>query len=254
MRESPSDPGSPVRAYRIGRHSVDRPIYDTTGAEDAPGRWNKKGEGVIYASEYYSTAVLETLVHLPVPQLPDNRHVATFSIPPNTSFETFKPENHVGWDNRYYPTVARDYGSSWYQENRSAVLLVPSVIAPCDKNLVINPNYPGALQFVRSPSSILPFRWDERLRSLLDMFSLVPAGQRAIDAQLSEYKLPPIGSRVVWSVYGAEEQGRVTGFIPAGGMGLDKVILTDLDGIELTIELPLAPGEWIALADANAGD
>ena len=122
---------------------------------------------MLYAAECYSTAVLETLVHLPTPELPNNRHVATFTIPPETSFEGFDPEGHADWDDRDDPTVARAYGSLWYREGRSAVLLVPSVIAPSDRNLVINPNHPDARKFVEFPS-IVPFRWDERLRRLLD--------------------------------------------------------------------------------------
>ena len=156
-----------MRAFRIGRHSRGRPIYDTAGAEATPGRWNESGEGVIYAAECYSTAVLETLVHLPTPELPNNRHVATFTIPLETSFEGFDPEGHAGWDDRDNPTVARAYGSRWYREGRSAVLFVPSVIAPSDRNLVINPNHPDAEEFVECPS-IVRFRWDERLRRLLD--------------------------------------------------------------------------------------
>ena len=122
---------------------------------------------MIYAAECYSTAVLETLVHLPTPELPNNRHVATFTIPPETSFEGFDPEGHAGWDDRDDPTVARSYGSLWYREGRTALLLVPSVIAPSDRNLVINPNHPDAGEFVEFPL-IVPFRWDERLRRLLD--------------------------------------------------------------------------------------
>lgn len=161
-----SDLALPLQAYRIGRHSHGRPIYDTDGAAGTPGRWNRCGEGVIYASECCSTAVLETLVHLPTPRLPGNRHVATFTIPSGTSFDVFDPDDHAGWDARDDPTVAREYGSLWYQERRSAVLLVPSVIAPSDRNVVINPNHPDARGFVK-PLVVIPFQWDERLQRLL---------------------------------------------------------------------------------------
>ena len=157
----------PRCAYRIGRHSRGRPIHDTSGAAAAPGRWNDYGEGVIYASECYSTAVLETLVHLPTPQLPDSRHVATFAIPLDTSFEVFEPDDHAGWDDHDDPTVARAYGSDWYQTARSAVLLVPSAIAPTDRNVVINPSHPHARN-IAALVPILPFRWDERLQRLFD--------------------------------------------------------------------------------------
>lgn len=153
-------------AYRIGRHSAERPIYDTTGSEVTPGRWNDYGEGVIYASACYSTAVLETLVHLAGPEVPVSRHVAWLSIDPDTSFEFFDPVNHEGWD-RDDLEVARAYGSLWYREGRSAVLVVPSVIAPSDRNLVINPNHPETLRGIRFPI-IEQFRLDKRLERLLN--------------------------------------------------------------------------------------
>lgn len=166
----------PQRAYRIGRHSQDRPIHDTTGAAATPGRWNDYREGVIYASECYSTAVLETLVHLAGPEVPGSRHVATLSIHPDTSFEVFDPENHAGWD-RDDLEVARAYGSVWYQEGRSAVLVVPSVIAPSDSNLVINANHPETGTCVRFPS-IVPFQWDKRLQRLLDASGTAGMGSK----------------------------------------------------------------------------
>lgn len=55
--------------------------------------------------------LLETLVHLPTSVLPNNRHIATFDIPSDTSFEEFPSEDYPGWDGTDDPAVARAYGS-----------------------------------------------------------------------------------------------------------------------------------------------
>lgn len=73
----------------------------------------------------------------------------------------------MGWDNLYDVSVARAYGSDWFREGRSAVFLVPSVIAPTDRNLVINLNHPDAKN-IAPLGPIRPFRWDERLKLLLN--------------------------------------------------------------------------------------
>ena len=112
--------------------------------------------------------LLETLVHLPTSVLPNNRHIATFDIPSDTSFEEFPSEDYPGWDGTDDPAVARAYGSGWFQERRSAVLLAPSAIVPTDRNVVINPNHPDA-KGIAPLSPILPFQWDDRLRRLFDV-------------------------------------------------------------------------------------
>ena len=72
------------------------------------------------------------------------------------------------------------------------------------------------------------------------------------NARLGEYGVPPIGSDVVYrtTLFG-EQQYRVTDFTPADENGPDEVVLTDTDGIEQTILLPLQPGVSITLADAD---
>ena len=68
------------------------------------------------------------------------------------------------------------------------------------------------------------------------------------NARLGEHDVPPIGSDVVYrrtTLFG-KQQCRVTRFTPADEIGPDEVVLTDADGIEQTITLPLEPGESIS--------
>jgi RES domain-containing protein len=52
-----------LTAYRIGDPAATCPIFDSTGSRIAPGRWNTVASPMIYASDHYSTAMLEKRVH-----------------------------------------------------------------------------------------------------------------------------------------------------------------------------------------------
>jgi RES domain-containing protein len=57
--------------------------------------------------------------------------------------------------------VSKAFGERWYQEKRSAILLVPSVVARVDNNILINPAHP---EFPSITTSLhQPVFWDRRL-------------------------------------------------------------------------------------------
>jgi RES domain-containing protein len=56
---------------------------------------------------------------------------------------------------------SRAYGEAWQQENRSLLLIVPSVVARIEKNILINPEHP---EFPKIETSLHhPVWWDQRL-------------------------------------------------------------------------------------------
>ncbi|MGD9739787.1 MAG: RES family NAD+ phosphorylase [Bauldia sp.] len=148
-----------LTAFRIGDPSGAHPIFDATGSMIAPGRWNTAGSPLIYASEHYSTALLEKLVH-GSGRLPPNQHFVAITIPRGVTYEVFAPPSLPGWDARP-PTVSCDYGATWCLERRSVILLVPSVVARLDRNVLINPAHP---EFTAITTSLHePVYWDRRL-------------------------------------------------------------------------------------------
>lgn len=70
-----------LTCFRIGDPTGVCPIYDTEGARLFPGRWNTETSPIIYASEHYSTAMLEKLVHANS-LLPPNQHYIRITIHP----------------------------------------------------------------------------------------------------------------------------------------------------------------------------
>jgi RES domain-containing protein len=125
----------------------------------APGRWNTPGSPMIYAAEHYSTALLEKLVH-GSGRLPPNQHFIRITVPSGVSYEVFSPAALPGWDTMP-ATVSKRFGEEWCRQRRSLVLLVPSVVARLDRNVLINPAHP---EFSRLETSLHePVYWDRRL-------------------------------------------------------------------------------------------
>jgi RES domain-containing protein len=145
--------------YRIAdaRH----PIFDATGAMLHGGRWNSVGLRAIYAAETYAGALLEVLVHSNLSQPPKNHCVVRIAIPDEVKLETVLADSMEGWDAEDM-RASRSFGDRWIQENRTAVLRVPSVITQGrDSNIVFNPAHPEfALVQADAPELV---HWDARL-------------------------------------------------------------------------------------------
>lgn len=148
-----------LSCFRIGDPSGGYPIFDATGSTLAPGRWNTPGSPLIYASRHYSTALLEKLVR-GSGRLPPNQHFIRITVPRGMSYEVFSPPALSGWDT-LPATVSRDFGERWCAERRSVILLVPSVVARVDENVLINPAHP---EFPAIETGLHePVFWDRRL-------------------------------------------------------------------------------------------
>ena len=150
-----------MRAYRIGDPAGQCPVWSTEGATRTSGRWHEAGAEVIYASEHYSTAMLEKLVHWNG-ALPPNQHFIEIAMPPGTSYEVVTADIVPDWADRG-GEAARRFARRWYDESRSTILLVPSVVARMERNVVINRWHPDFQSL--SVGLETPVWWDQRLFS-----------------------------------------------------------------------------------------
>jgi RES domain-containing protein len=148
-----------LTCFRIGDPDGTYPIFDATGSTIAPGRWNTVGSPMIYTSEYYSTALLEKLVH-GSGRLPPNQHWIRVTVPRGVAYEVLTEATLPNWDSMP-PVASKAFGERWYFEKRSLVLIVPSVVARADNNVLINPRHP---EFGSIETSLhQPVYWDRRL-------------------------------------------------------------------------------------------
>ncbi len=148
-----------IRAYRIGDPTGRNPVWSTEGAKHTSGRWHEAGAEIIYASENYSTALLEKLVHCNG-VLPPNQYFVEITIPEGTSYEVATPDTLPDWSIPGSAT-ARRFGHGWYRKNRSAILIVPSVVARMERNIVINSQHSDFRRM--SAGMETPVWWDQRL-------------------------------------------------------------------------------------------
>jgi RES domain-containing protein len=149
-----------LTAFRIGDPNGAHPIFDATGSKLYPGRWNTAASPMIYASEHYSTAMLEKLVR-GSGSLPPNQHFIEITIPNGVSYEVVEPPHLPGWDD---PSCAasKAFGEAWQKSRRSLLLLlVPSVVARMERNVLLNPEHPEFPQVTHGLHH--PVWWDRRL-------------------------------------------------------------------------------------------
>jgi RES domain-containing protein len=150
-----------MSAFRIGDPHGEFPIWDDGGARKTSGRWHETGAGVIYASQHYSTAMLEKLVHYEG-ELPPNQHFIDITIPAGTSYEVVNPDLLTGWADTAGET-ARQFGRAWYAESRSAILIIPSVVARMERNIIFQTAHDDFNAVETGLET--PVWWDERLFS-----------------------------------------------------------------------------------------
>lgn len=145
------------RAFRIA--DMRRTIFDGTGAMLHGARWNSPGRRIIYAAETYAGALLEILVHA-TGRVPRSQGYVRIEIPAALTIEEVAPGDVPRWDTLSFES-ARRFGDRWYDERRTAVLMVPSVVTLPERNVLINQEHPDFGK-IRA-SEPLPVRWDARL-------------------------------------------------------------------------------------------
>jgi RES domain-containing protein len=148
-----------LTAFRIGDPDGVYPIFDATGSRLAPGRWNTDSSPLIYASEHYSTAMLEILAN-GAGRFPLNQHFIQITIPNGVTYEMLNPAHLPGWDAKK-ASVSQSYGEAWQTSRRSLLLLVPSIVARMELNVLINPEHPEFPHVTHSLHQ--PVWWDQRL-------------------------------------------------------------------------------------------
>jgi RES domain-containing protein len=134
--------------WRIATDTKDYEADDPTGAgaKITGGRWNAVGEPMGYASETIALACLESVVHLNS-GLPFNRYLVSVTVPDDLWAGALRCDAStlpVGWDAEPPGSASPRVGGDWLASRATALLVVPSVIVPEERNILINPLDPDA--------------------------------------------------------------------------------------------------------------
>lgn len=137
--------------------------YDTLdgiGASKTGGRWTSPGLFVTYTASCGTLAILEYTAHLS--KLPSNMTLLSIDIPATLQIQIGRQIEIGSWTPGD-PLASRQIGDKWIESASTVVLQVPSVLAPGQKNYLINAKHRlfGAVKIV----SKTPFAFDSRLLS-----------------------------------------------------------------------------------------
>jgi len=143
-------PEAPALAF--WRIASDTPEYTAddlsgAGAERSGGRWNARGQPLVYASSTRALACLETVVHLGGGMaLPLNRYLVRLDVPAElwAARTVFDAARYVGWDALPSGRTSIAWGMAWAQQGASCLAEAPAVIVPEERNLLLNPRPPDA--------------------------------------------------------------------------------------------------------------
>ena len=142
--------------------------FDGEGARLAGGRWNRKGDAVVYASESLSLAALELLVHCDPALLPVDLVALRAEVPESVAIRRMNEKDLPrGWRAYPPPPSLAGIGAAWIAAGDTAVLTVPSCLVPQERNALLNPAH-GDFRRIRvgrpEPFS-LDSRWGPRRHS-----------------------------------------------------------------------------------------
>jgi RES domain-containing protein len=120
-----------VTLWRVSNHTA----LDGGGGLRAPGRWHTRGRPIVYCAGNAAAALLETLVHAEIDaeDIPVTFRYLEIEVGDSVAMETIRHVDTTKLDR------TRRVGDEWLRSGRTAILRVPSVIAPETWNLLINP-------------------------------------------------------------------------------------------------------------------
>lgn len=147
--------------YRIDRAKRKNNLLSGIGAEKIGGRWNEIGTRAVYTSQHISLAYLEVVMHLDITEdLPSDRILVHIEVPEEVSICEFTklPKN---WNTFPYNSKTQEIFTKFAEENKSAVLKVPSAIVKDEYNYILNPLH---IDFKKiSVVKVQKFTFDSRL-------------------------------------------------------------------------------------------
>jgi RES domain-containing protein len=149
--------------FRIDRAKRKNELLSGVGAEKIGGRWNEIGTRAVYTSQHISLSYLEVVMHLDITEdLPSDRILVHIEIPDDVSIYEIKklPKN---WNTFPYNSKTQEIFTKFVDENKYAVLKVPSAIVGDEHNYILNPRH---LDFPKiKVVKVQKFTFDSRLYS-----------------------------------------------------------------------------------------
>ena len=150
-----------MRAWRLSKARYAGDLSGQGAARDGQ-RWNQPGQRAVYLGLTPEITVLEVLVHLngvlSVPLV-----LSSYDVPdgPDLITEADPAALPEGWYAIPHGQASAAFGGSWLRAGQQLGLLLPSVVVPQARNLLLNPLHPAMAQVVLVQQEA--FQLDQRL-------------------------------------------------------------------------------------------
>ena len=144
--------------WRISNYSS----LDGQGGLVSSARWHTAGQPIVYLAESPSGALTEIMVHLELrpTQFPQTYKLLKVETASDLAISTIdEKELPANW--KLDPLVTRSIGDEWLASRLTALLRVPSAIAPETWNVLLNPRHADAARVTVLWHREYP--WDSRL-------------------------------------------------------------------------------------------
>ncbi|MGH9454014.1 MAG: RES family NAD+ phosphorylase [Terriglobia bacterium] len=150
------------RVYRILRRAYSKSPLDGEGGYRFGGRWSSVGTRLAYTAEHLSLAMIEYFVHIDREDLPKDLVVVMAEIPETVARPSISAKQLPGhWRQSPAPTELTEVGDRFVHDQRAAILIVPSALAPTESNWLLNPQHPDYSKIRVHPATA--FEYDRRL-------------------------------------------------------------------------------------------
>lgn len=151
-------------AFRIAHYKYAHSL-SVSGFE---GRWNSKGKLVLYASENVATSLLENILYRTGTGFNNDYKIMVIYHPEEHIEQMITSNLPKEWRSMESYDQLQKIGNSWYDEQRSLCLKVPSSILPDNYNIIFNTTHPEFKNV--KLIDVLDYEPDERLEKLLKKY------------------------------------------------------------------------------------
>lgn len=130
-----------METYRLSRAKYAFLLFGK-GAALRGARWNSIGVELIYTAGNRSLAMAEVAVHLTLATLPADYMMVTIHIPDSLPMAKLNVADlPADWNAFPHPASTQAIGDRFVNDNKYAVLDIPSAVTKGDHNLLINPKH-----------------------------------------------------------------------------------------------------------------
>ena len=135
---------------------------DGEGARLYGSRWTPRGMRAVFASATLSLAALERFIHTDPDLEPADLVAVGIESGPGIRLESVRVDDLPrNWREYPAPPELASIGEQWLHQSRTALLSVPSVVIPRERNFILNPAHADFARLsVETPE---PFAFDPRM-------------------------------------------------------------------------------------------